>query len=98
MKKLSVKQLARIQTVFYVLAAVFAIISYMTETNGGSRPLLWIAGILIVISIAMRFIFVKCPSCGDSLSGSKKIPDICPNCGFDLINNMPKENENGQNN
>lgn len=95
MKKLSVKQLGTIQTIFYVLAAVAAVFSYLTETKGGPRPLLWIAGILIVVSVVFRLAFVKCPNCGDSLSGSKKIPHICPNCGFDLINNTPKENENG---
>lgn len=96
MKKLTVKQLARIQAVFYVLAAIFAIASYITEMKGGPRPLLWIAGILIVISIAWRFIFVKCPSCGDSLSNSRIVPDTCPSCGFDLTSIPAKENQNEQ--
>ena len=84
MKKLTVKQLAQIQTVFYILAAVFAVVSYLTEAKGGPRPLLWVAGVLVVISFTWRLIFVKCPKCGDTLSGSKKIPDTCPVCGFDL--------------
>ena len=95
MKKLSVKQLGAIQTVFYVLAAVFAVVSFLTEAKDGPRPLIWIAGGLIVISIILRLVFVKCPSCGDSLSGSKKVPDVCPNCGFDLATKPTKENHNG---
>lgn len=97
MKKLTVKQLALIQKVFYILAAAFAIGSYLTETRGEPRPLLWVAGIFIVASFVWRIVFVKCPNCGDALTASKKIPDICPVCGFDLVNNTPKENENGQN-
>lgn len=93
MKKLTVKQLATIQKILYVLAAIAAIASYLTEMKGGPRPLLWAAGILIALSVAWRFIFVKCPNCGDTLSGSKTIPDTCPTCGFDLVNNQPKESD-----
>lgn len=96
MKKLTVKKLALIHKAFYILAAVFAIASYMTETKGEPRPLLWVAGIFIVLSFVWRVVFVKCPNCGDALSASKKLPDICPVCGFDLITNTPKENENGE--
>ena len=96
MKKLTVKQLAQIQTVFYILAAVFAVVSYLTEAKGEPRPLLWVAGIFVIISFVWRLVFVKCPGCGDALTGSKKIPDICPCCGFDLTANTPKENDNGK--
>lgn len=92
MKKLTVKRLAQIQVIFYLLAAAFAIASYMTETKGAPRPLMWIAFIFIVISFTWRLVFVKCPKCGDSLSHSKKVPDICPNCGFDL-STIPTEGE-----
>lgn len=92
MKKLTVKQQSRIQVVFYILAAVFAIASYLNEVKGGPRPLLWVAGIFIVISFVWRIIFVKCPNCGDALAGSKKIPDICPVCGFDLTT-IPQEGD-----
>ena len=96
MKKLTVKQLARIQTILYIVAAALAIASYLTETKGAPRPLLWAGLAFIALSIAVRFIFVKCPNCGDALSGSKTIPDICPACGYDLTSNTPKENENEQ--
>ncbi|MBQ6840242.1 MAG: hypothetical protein IJO45_06080 [Oscillospiraceae bacterium] len=94
MKKLTVKQLARIQAVFYILAAGFAIASYLTEAKGSPRPLLWAAFVFIVISFTWRLVFVKCPQCGDSLSNSKRIPDTCPNCGFDLTTLPQKENPN----
>lgn len=92
MKKLTVKQHARIQTVFYLLAAAFAIASYLTEAKGSPRPLLWVAGAFIVASFVWRIVYVKCPNCGDSLSGSKTIPDTCPSCGFDLTT-LPKEGD-----
>jgi len=96
MKKLTVKQLARIQTVLYVLAAALAIASYLTEEKGAPRPLLWAGFAFIVLSIAWRFIFVKCPNCGNNLADSKTIPDVCPGCGYDLTSNTPKENKNEQ--
>lgn len=92
MKKLTVKQLAAIQIAFYVVAAILAIASYLTEMKGGPRPLLWLAIAFVVISIVWRIIFVKCPCCGDTLSGSKTIPDTCPSCGFDLTT-LPKEGD-----
>lgn len=92
MKKRTVKQLARIQMVFNVLAAGFVFASLITETAGNPRPLLWLAVAFVVISIVWRFVFVKCPNCGDSLSNSKAIPDTCPNCGFDLTT-FPTEGE-----
>ena len=97
MKKLTVKQLAGLQKVLYILAAIFAIASYLTESKGAPRPLLWAGFAFIALSMAVRFIFVKCPNCGDPLSGSKTIPDTCPNCGFDFITNRPKENKNEEN-
>ena len=96
MKKISVKKLALVQKAFYILAAVFAIASFMNEVKGEPRPLLWVAGIFIVLSFVWRIVFVKCPNCGDALAADKKIPDICPICGFDLVTNTPKEENNGQ--
>ena len=96
MKKLTVKQLAAFQKLLYVLAALLAIASYLTEEKGAPRPLLWAGFGFIVLSIAWRFIFVKCPNCGNTLSDSKTIPDVCPGCGYDLITNTPKEKNNEQ--
>lgn len=96
MKRPTVKQLAFIHKAFYVLAAFFAIASYLREVKGGPRPLLWLALAFVIISIVWRIIFVKCPGCGDSLSSTKTIPDICPCCGYDLTTNTPKENNNGE--
>ncbi len=90
MKKFTIKQLAQIQTVFYVMAAVFAIISYLTETEGTIRPFLWLAILFVVISVLWRTRLIRCPQCGDRLAASRKIPDTCPNCGFDLTTH-PKE-------
>ena len=91
MKKPSVKQLAQFQKLLYILAAIFTILSYFTEVKENPRPLLWVAGILLILSIVWRFVFIKCPDCGDTLANSKTIPDVCPNCGCDLTAPQSKE-------
>lgn len=87
MKKLTVKQHAKIHTGLYILAAVLAIASWLREVKGAPRPLLWGALAAVVVSMIWRITFVKCPKCGDALSESRTIPDTCPNCGHNLKTN-----------
>lgn len=84
MKKLTVKQHARIHIGLYIVAGVLAVLSYLREVKGSPRPLLWVAVAAAVLSVVWRIVFIKCPSCGDSLSATRSIPAQCPNCGHDL--------------
>ena len=58
--------------------------------NQNNPLLLILAFVFFFLGMAYRFIFVKCPHCGDKLLGGKKIPDHCPGCGQDL-NKLPHE-------
>ena len=87
MKKLTVKQHAAIQTVLYLLGIVLVLSYYAYEATVA----LWITPVCIVAGIVWRFLFIKCPHCGDKLTGSRRIPQCCPNCGKSLDENPVEE-------
>lgn len=90
MKKLTVTQHARIQMVFYAAAAILALVSYFNDV---SRLPLWLAIICVIAGVVWRAVFIKCPYCGDGLTGSRKIPKCCPNCGNSLSTNPTEEDK-----
>lgn len=92
MKKLTVKQHSNIQLVFLLIGAALALIAQGMEVSAPFYILLALAVACVIGGIAWRMVFIKCPYCGDKLTGSRVIPKYCPNCGKSLDTN-PNEGE-----
>lgn len=89
MKNLTVRQHAGIQTGWNILAVVLALPNFFLE----NKPVwtIWLAVGCVIAGVVWRVIFIKCPHCGDGLTGSRVIPHSCPSCGKSLHENPTKE-------
>ena len=89
MKHLTVRQHAAIQTGCNIVGVACALISFFADSY--HQPALWLAIGFVVLGVVWRAIFIKCPHCGDGLTGSRSIPHNCPSCGKSLHENPTKE-------
>lgn len=93
MKKLTLKQHAKIQRGLFLLAVIMALLGRrFTE----SHFLLWITIGLVVVAFLYRFVFIRCPHCSDGLYGIRVFPRYCPSCGKSLEEKPSEELEHEQ--
>lgn len=89
MKKLTVRQHAGIQTFWNILAVALVLPNFFLE----DKPTwtIWLGIGCVIIGVVWRVIFIKCPHCGDGLTGSRIVPKTCPSCGKSLDEHPEKE-------
>ncbi len=83
---MSLKTRFLIYNIFMVLGTICAVADILQDFAKGIQginlsPLVILAIGFFLIGLILRFTFVKCPHCGDSLIGHKKVPVKCPVCG-----------------
>ncbi len=98
MKKLTPKQHLTVSNILIAIGAVFALIDIvfydiLIGENKNQPVLIILALVFLVLSMVYRHRFVKCPHCGDPLTGSKQLPQLCPRCGKSL-DSLPTESDN----
>ena len=89
MKKLTPKQNQLVANIIMGIGAAFAAVDILffdllAGENNNQPVLIILAFVFFVLGFAYRLKFVKCPHCGDGLTGQKKVPDVCPACGKSL--------------
>lgn len=73
----------KISIIIIVLALAFIIVGAFFNNQIG--VILYFIGFLLVcISVAIPYIFVRCPYCGASLARIWSEPKYCPSCGKEL--------------
>lgn len=92
MKKLTLKQHVHLQTGLAIIGVVLALVGRIFTEHGKLHFTFYLAIACIVASVVLRFLFIKCPHCGDRLLGSRVLPQYCPNCGQSL-DTHPTEGE-----
>ena len=84
MKKPTMKQNVMIANIIMCLGGLLTLID-MLRFNGSARTWVIVVSIVLIIAgLAYRMATVKCPHCGQAVTGRYRLPDVCPNCGHSL--------------
>ena len=84
MKKISPKVHVWIANLIMCAGGVITLVDMF---NHGGQARKWVIGVgilFIIAGFAYRMLTVRCPHCGNALTGKYTLPDTCPHCGFSL--------------
>jgi len=93
MKKISIKVHVWVANIIMCIGGVVVLVDMF---NHGGQARKWVIGVgmlFVIAGFVYRMLTVRCPYCGDALTGRYTLPDTCPHCGRALKKGADEEDE-----